>query len=141
MPPAPDRPPHAPTAAPAAGLAIALDRREAISRKEFDDTVRRLTLACWIALLFWPAFGLLDLLVAWRIEPGNALHYLAVRAGACEVKQGTHESPTTTILMSDKDFLEMMEGKLKAMQAYTSGRLKIEGALMKSQLIEKLFKV
>ncbi len=88
MPPAPDRPPHAPTAAPAAGLAIALDRREAISRKEFDDTVRRLTLACWIALLFWPAFGLLDLLVAWRIEPGNALHYLAVRAGGWVVVGG-----------------------------------------------------
>ena len=34
----------------------------------------------------------------------------------------------------------MMTGKLPAMQAYTSGRLKIEGDLMKSQLIEKLFK-
>jgi len=31
-------------------------------------------------------------------------------------------------------------GKLNAMSAYTSGKLKIEGDLMKSQLIEKLFK-
>ena len=30
--------------------------------------------------------------------------------------------------------------KLNAMKAYTSGKLKIEGDLMKSQLIEKLFK-
>jgi putative sterol carrier protein len=42
--------------------------------------------------------------------------------------------------MADDDFLALMEGKLKAMQAYTSGKLKIEGDLMKSQLIEKLFK-
>jgi len=30
---------------------------------------------------------------------------------------------------------------LNAMAAYTSGKLKIEGDLMKSQLVEKLFKL
>jgi putative sterol carrier protein len=35
----------------------------------------------------------------------------------------------------------MMDGKLPPMQAYTSGKLKIEGDLMKSQLLEKLFKI
>ena len=34
----------------------------------------------------------------------------------------------------------MISGKLNAMQAYTSGKLKIQGDLMKSQLIQKLFK-
>ena len=34
----------------------------------------------------------------------------------------------------------MMSGKLSAMSAYTSGKIKIAGDLMKSQLIEKLFK-
>ncbi len=34
----------------------------------------------------------------------------------------------------------MIEGKLNAMSAYTSGKLKVEGDLLKSQLIEKLFK-
>jgi putative sterol carrier protein len=42
--------------------------------------------------------------------------------------------------MGDEDFVAMIGGKLNAMQAYTSGKLKIEGDLMKSQLIEKLFK-
>ncbi len=63
-----------------------------------------------------------------------------VKDGACEVNEGTHESPTTTIIMSDEDFVGLIEGTLNAMQAYTSGKLKIEGDLMKSQLIEKLFK-
>ena len=38
------------------------------------------------------------------------------------------------------DFLEMMGGSLPPMQAYTSGKLRIEGDIMKSQLIEKLFR-
>jgi putative sterol carrier protein len=42
--------------------------------------------------------------------------------------------------MADKDFVGLIEGTVNAMQAYTSGKLKIEGDLMKSQLIEKLFK-
>jgi putative sterol carrier protein len=42
--------------------------------------------------------------------------------------------------MADNDFRDMMTGKLPAMQAYTSGKLQIEGDIMKSQLIEKLFK-
>jgi putative sterol carrier protein len=42
--------------------------------------------------------------------------------------------------MSADDFVQYVSGKLPAMQAYSSGRLKIEGDLMKSQLVEKLFK-
>jgi putative sterol carrier protein len=41
--------------------------------------------------------------------------------------------------MSDADFVDYVGGRLPAMQAYTTGRLKIGGDLMKSQLIEKLF--
>ena len=63
-----------------------------------------------------------------------------MKEGSCEVKLGAHEKPTTTIIMSDEDFLTLIAGKLNAMQAFTAGKLKIEGDLMKSQLIEKLFK-
>jgi len=40
--------------------------------------------------------------------------------------------------MSDEGFLQLIGGQLPAMQAFTSGKLKIEGDLIKSQLIEKL---
>jgi 3-hydroxy-3-methylglutaryl CoA synthase/NAD(P)-dependent dehydrogenase (short-subunit alcohol dehydrogenase family)/putative sterol carrier protein len=72
--------------------------------------------------------------------PGGGAWIVAVKDGACEIHEGTHDSPTTTIKMGDDDFLKMMSGELNAMNAYTSGKLKIEGDLMKSQLIEKLFK-
>jgi len=42
--------------------------------------------------------------------------------------------------MADEDFLKLVAGQLPAMQAYTSGKLKIEGDLIKSQLVTKLFK-
>jgi len=42
--------------------------------------------------------------------------------------------------MTDDDFVKYAAGQLPAMQAYTTGKLKIEGDLMKSQLVEKLFK-
>lgn len=64
----------------------------------------------------------------------------AIKGAACTVTPGLQEKPTTTITMSAEDFLKLMSGKLPAMQAYTSGKLKIEGDLLKSQLIEKLFK-
>jgi len=63
-----------------------------------------------------------------------------VQDGACRVETGTHEKPSCTLKMGDADFLDLMNGKLPAMQAYTSGKLKIEGDIMKSQLIEKIFK-
>jgi len=62
-----------------------------------------------------------------------------IKDGACTVAPGQHESPVCTLKMDAGDFLAMMNGTLPAMQAYTSGKLKIEGDIMKSQLIEKLF--
>jgi putative sterol carrier protein len=65
---------------------------------------------------------------------------VTVKDGTCEVTEGSHGSPTTTIEMGDDDFVKMISGELNAMSAYTSGKIKIGGDLMKSQLIEKLFK-
>jgi 3-hydroxy-3-methylglutaryl CoA synthase/NAD(P)-dependent dehydrogenase (short-subunit alcohol dehydrogenase family)/putative sterol carrier protein len=65
---------------------------------------------------------------------------VVVTEGECTVEAGTHGSPTTTLKMSDEDFVKYVHGELPAMQAYASGRLKIEGDLIKSQLVEKLFK-
>jgi 3-hydroxy-3-methylglutaryl CoA synthase/NAD(P)-dependent dehydrogenase (short-subunit alcohol dehydrogenase family)/putative sterol carrier protein len=66
--------------------------------------------------------------------------YATIKEGTCEVSEGSHSSPTTTIKMADNDFVKLITGELNAMSAFTSGKLRIEGDLMKSQLIEKLFK-
>jgi len=71
--------------------------------------------------------------------PGGGDWQVAVKDGQCTVSEGVHPSPTTTLTMSNADFIDYVGGRLPAMQAYTTGRLKIGGDLMKSQLIEKLF--
>jgi len=67
--------------------------------------------------------------------------YCIVKDGTCEIKPGIFEKPTCTLEMADTDFLSMIGGTLPAMAAYTSGKLKIRGDVMKSQLIGKLFKM
>ncbi len=70
---------------------------------------------------------------------GGGDWYSTIKDQTCRVESGTHQKPTCTLKMAGGDFLDLMNGKLPAMQAYTSGKLKIEGDIMKSQLIEKLF--
>ncbi len=72
--------------------------------------------------------------------PGGGDWVVAVQDGTCKVEAGKAEKPTTTIKMADGDFLQLIAGKLDGMQAYSSGKLKVEGDIMKSQLIGKLFK-
>jgi NAD(P)-dependent dehydrogenase (short-subunit alcohol dehydrogenase family)/putative sterol carrier protein len=72
--------------------------------------------------------------------PGGGDWVVAIQDGTCKVEAGTAEKPTTTIKMVDGDFLQLIAGKLDGMQAYSSGKLKVEGDIMKSQLIGKLFK-
>jgi 3-hydroxy-3-methylglutaryl CoA synthase/NAD(P)-dependent dehydrogenase (short-subunit alcohol dehydrogenase family)/putative sterol carrier protein len=71
---------------------------------------------------------------------GGGSWHVKVKDQRCEVMDGVHERPTTTIRMADEDFVKLIKGELNAMKAYTGGKLKIAGDLMKSQLIEKLFK-
>ena len=72
---------------------------------------------------------------------GGGDWFAEIKDGACKVETGKHGSPTCTLAIAAADFLDLMNGKLPAMQAYTSGKLKIGGDIMKSQLIEKLFKM
>lgn len=71
-------------------------------------------------------------------EGGGGWHCM-IKDGTCQVETGVHAQPACTLKMAAADFLAMMGGSLPAMQAYTSGKLKIEGDIMKSQLLEKLF--
>ncbi len=64
-----------------------------------------------------------------------------IKDGTCAIAAGSHAKPVCTIKMGDTDFMAMMGGTLAPMQAFTSGKLKIEGDVMKSQLLEKLFKI
>ncbi len=66
--------------------------------------------------------------------------YAEIKDGTCKVGKGAYPNPDCTIKMEAADFLDMISGRLPAMQAFTSGKLRIEGDLIKAQLMGKLFK-
>jgi putative sterol carrier protein len=73
--------------------------------------------------------------------PGGGDWSVAIKDQTCTVTRGRADKATCTLNIGDTDFIRLISGELPAMQAYTSGKLKIEGDIMKSQLIERLFKL
>ncbi|HCX01508.1 MAG TPA: short-chain dehydrogenase, partial [Syntrophaceae bacterium] len=72
--------------------------------------------------------------------PSGGDWFVAVKDGTCSVTTGKGDNPATTIGMADTDFVDLITGKLDGMKAFSAGKLKVGGDMMKSQLIGKLFK-
>ncbi|MDA8125596.1 MAG: MaoC/PaaZ C-terminal domain-containing protein [Deltaproteobacteria bacterium] len=72
---------------------------------------------------------------------GGGEWFAEVKDGTCRIETGKHLDPGCTLIIAAADFLALMNGTLPALEAFTSGKLKIEGDLIKAQLIGKLFKM
>jgi putative sterol carrier protein len=46
-----------------------------------------------------------------------------------EVKEGTMQSPTLSLTMSDKDFVDLINSKISAEKAFFGGKIKFKGNL------------
>ncbi len=73
--------------------------------------------------------------------PSGGEWMVAIKNQTCTVEAGKSDKPTCTLRIADTDFIDLISGKLDPMKAFTSGKLKIDGDVMKSQLIGKLFKL
>ncbi len=67
--------------------------------------------------------------------------FITIKDQKCDVSTGKSDKATCTIKIDDVNYVKMATGKLDPMQAFISGQLVIEGDVMKSQLIGKLFKL
>ena len=59
--------------------------------------------------------------------------------GAGKMIPGGVEKPDITFTVSDKDWLSITEGKLDAMNAFMTGKLKIAGDMMLAMKVPNLF--
>src|SRR5215475_5498640 len=57
----------------------------------------------------------------------------------CELIPGGVEKPDLTLSLVDKDWIAITEGKLDAMNAYMTGKLKATGDIMLAMRISNLF--
>ncbi len=73
--------------------------------------------------------------------PGGGEWTVTVKDGNCVVEKAKAAKATCTLKIGAADFVRMIKGELPPMQAFTSGKLSIDGDVMKSQLIGKLFKL
>ncbi|MDY6825286.1 MAG: SDR family NAD(P)-dependent oxidoreductase [Thermodesulfobacteriota bacterium] len=81
-----------------------------------------------------------DVVFQYSLSGPNGGHWVVtVKDQTCKVETGKADKATCTIKMTDDNFIKLVTGKLNPMKAFSSGDLVIEGDVMKSQLIEKLF--
>ncbi len=71
---------------------------------------------------------------------GGGEWFVEVKDNTCSVSEGVHPNPTVTLELSAGDFVKFVRRELDPMKAYTSGKLKVSGDIIKSQLITKIFK-
>lgn len=93
--------------------------------------------------LFNPAAaGSMNKTLQWNITGDEAGKYaLKVANGTCELIKGGVEKPDMTLTVADKDWLAIAEGKLDAMNAFATGKLKLAGDMMLAMKVQQLFPI
>lgn len=93
--------------------------------------------------LFNPAAaGSMNKTLQWNVTGEEAGKYaLKVANGTCELIPGGVEKPDITFTVADKDWLAIAEGKLDAMSAFTTGKLKLAGDMMLAMKVQQLFPI
>lgn len=91
--------------------------------------------------LFNPAAAAdMDKTLQWNIngdETGKWAFKIANQT--CELIPGGVEKPDLTLMMSDKDWLAIAEGKLDPMNAFMTGKVKPAGDIMLAMRLPQIF--
>ncbi|MGK5091449.1 SDR family NAD(P)-dependent oxidoreductase [Deltaproteobacteria bacterium TL4] len=83
----------------------------------------------------------LDVVFQYRISGnGGGDWNMVIKDGTLSINKGVHNTPTTTMKISASDFIALRKGELDPMQAFTTGKLQVEGDMMKAQLLGSLFR-
>jgi putative sterol carrier protein len=78
--------------------------------------------------------------IQWNISGEDAGKWaITIVNQTCEVITGGVEKPDLTLSMTDKDWLAIADGKLNAIQAFTTGKVKAAGDLSLAMRINNIF--
>jgi putative sterol carrier protein len=80
--------------------------------------------------------------IQYNVKAPDAVHtyQVKVEAAQCQVSKGTTDPARVTLTLAFPDFLRLVSGKLNAVQAYFTGRLKVSGDAMFAQSMQGWFK-
>ena len=82
----------------------------------------------------------LDLVFQFDIEDDSSYH-LIINDGNCEMKEGTHDDPSVTLIMNSETLQGIVSGETDGMQAFMAGQLRAEGDMMLATKLGELFNV
>ena len=77
--------------------------------------------------------------VGWRFDDGGEYHIKINEDGSAAWGEGTGEKPRLTFVTGTATWVKMIAGKLDGMQAFMTGKMKIEGDMMFAQQFQTLF--
>ncbi|MCP4576284.1 MAG: SCP2 sterol-binding domain-containing protein, partial [Deltaproteobacteria bacterium] len=66
---------------------------------------------------------------------------IVIKDQKCTIEKGVVDKPVVTIKMGDLDFVDFATGKLNPMEALSSGKVVVDGDMMKIQTVDKVFKL
>jgi putative sterol carrier protein len=64
--------------------------------------------------------------------------YVSIRSGEVRVDKGSSSNATATIIMSSGDMVQLFRGQIDPIQAFFSGKLKVEGNVFEAQSLQSL---
>ena len=82
----------------------------------------------------------LDLVFQFDIEDGATYHAI-VKDGTCDIKEGSHDDPSVTLIMNSETMVGVMSGEQNGMQAFMMGKIRAEGNMMLATKLNELFPV
>lgn len=66
-------------------------------------------------------------------------HYLVVKDGSLEIREGEHEDPSVSLSLSTDTLKGVMSGDINGMTAFMTGKLKATGNVMLATKLTSLF--
>jgi putative sterol carrier protein len=70
---------------------------------------------------------------------GGGKWYVNVADGQCTTSEGTFDEPTATIRMDATDYVDMIAGRLNAMEAFMQQKIRVEGDLSTVMKFQTVF--
>jgi putative sterol carrier protein len=79
--------------------------------------------------------------IQYDVKLGDAVHtwQLRVKDGTCTPSKGAGEKASVVLAVALPDFLKLVSGKLNGVQAFFSGKLKVNGDVMLAQTMQGWF--
>lgn len=67
-------------------------------------------------------------------------YFVVINDGTLDIQEGTHESPSVTLMTDARTFERLINKELSGMQAVMSGKIKARGDIMLASRLTRLFR-